>query len=408
MQIPGYRLKSEIGRGGMANVYLAVQESFDRPVAIKVMNPALAADPTFSKRFIREAKLMAQLSHPHIVPVFDIGAHGNLHYMAMEHIAGGTLKQRLKDGMEMDDAAIERIVMEVAAALDHAGEQDIIHRDVKPDNIMFRADGSAVLMDFGIARPIQGDDAMTQMGTIVGTPKYMSPEQHRGKGVDARADLYSLGVVLFEMLAGRPPYTGEDAMSIGIKHISEPIPLLPGEKRRWQPLVKKLMAKDPEQRFQRGNEVIAALKALSSAAAAVVAGTAAAPAPVKFVDGNTSQIKLESRMRTRELKEKAGLMSSIYVFDIYVMADDFNQFQGHFQKISEELFNWGKERGKKCGKVKLKATVHPWIAGRVKEYVRNIRKADTHQFLQRIPIEVNLVGADGKPIEQYRIDPEAA
>lgn len=406
MQIPGYRLKSQIGRGGMANVYLAVQESFDRPVAIKIMNPALAADPTFGKRFIREAKLMAQLSHPHIVPVFDIGAHGNLHYMAMEHIAGGTLKQRLKDGIE--EADVERIILEVAAALDHAGEQDIIHRDVKPDNIMFRADGSAVLMDFGIARPIQGDDAMTQMGTIVGTPKYMSPEQHRGKGVDARADLYSLGVVLFEMLAGRAPYTGDDAMSIGIKHISDPIPLLPGEKRRWQPLVKKLMAKDPEQRFQRGNEVIAALKALSAAAAAVAAGTAPAPAPVKFVDGNTTQIKLESRMRTKELKEKAGLMSSIYVFDIYVMADDFNQFQGHFEKISEELFNWGKERGKKCGKVKLKATVHPWIAGRVKEYVRNIRKADTHEFLKRIPIEVNLVGADGKPIEQYRIDPDAA
>jgi serine/threonine protein kinase len=406
VQIPGYKIQSELGRGGMAAVYLAIQESFDRPVAIKIMNPALTADPSFGRRFVREAKLMAQLSHPHIVPVFDIGTHGNLHYMAMEHIAGGTLKQRLGDGIE--ESEIERIIADIAAALDHAGEQDIIHRDVKPDNIMFRRDGSAVLMDFGIARPIQGDDAMTQMGTIVGTPKYMSPEQHRGKDVDARADLYSLGVVLFEMLAGRAPYTGEDAMSIGIKHITEPLPLLPTEKRRWQPLIKKLMAKDPEQRFQRGNEVVAALKALSAAKVAVANGSAPAPAPVKFVDGNTTQIKLESRMRTKEVKEKAGMLSSIYVFDIYVMADDFNQFQGHFEKITEELFNWGKERGKKCGKVKLKATVHPWIAGRVKEYVRNIRKADTHEFLKRIPIEVNLVGADGKPIEQYRIDPDAA
>lgn len=406
MQIPGYRLQSKIGRGGMANVYLAVQESVDRPVAIKVMNPVLAADPTFSQRFVREAKLMAQLSHPHIVPVFDVGAHGTLHYMTMEHLSGGTLKQRLQNSL--DDHDIERIIAEIAAALDYAGEQDIIHRDVKPDNIMFRGDGSAVLMDFGIARPLQGDEAMTQMGTIVGTPKYMSPEQHRGKGVDSRADLYSLGVVLFEMLTGRAPYTGEDAMSIGIKHISEPIPLLPGDKKRWQPLVRKLMAKDPEQRFQRGSEVIIALKSLSAAAAPSVDGETPAPAPAaaKFVDGNTAQVKLESRMRTKEIKEKAGLLSSVYVFDIYVMADDFNQFQGHFQKISEELFNWGKERGKKCGKVKLKATVHPWIAGRVKEYVRNLRKADTHEFLKRIPIEVNLVGADGKPIEQYQIEPD--
>lgn len=406
MQIPGYRLQSKIGRGGMANVYLAVQESVDRPVAIKVMNPVLAADPTFSQRFVREAKLMAQLSHPHIVPVFDVGAHGTLHYMTMEHLSGGTLKQRLQNSL--DDHDIERIIAEIAAALDYAGEQDIIHRDVKPDNIMFRGDGSAVLMDFGIARPLRGDEAMTQMGTIVGTPKYMSPEQHRGKGVDSRADLYSLGVVLFEMLTGRAPYTGEDAMSIGIKHISEPIPLLPGDKKRWQPLVRKLMAKDPEQRFQRGSEVIIALKSLSAAAAPSADGETPAPAPAaaKFVDGNTAQVKLESRMRTKEIKEKAGLLSSVYAFDIYVMADDFNQFQGHFQKISEELFNWGKERGKKCGKVKLKATVHPWIAGRVKEYVRNLRKADTHEFLKRIPIEVNLVGADGKPIEQYRIDPD--
>lgn len=406
MQIPGYRLQSKIGRGGMANVYLAVQESVDRPVAIKVMNPVLAADPTFSQRFVREAKLMAQLSHPHIVPVFDVGAHGTLHYMTMEHLSGGTLKQRLQNSL--DDHDIERIIAEIAAALDYAGEQDIIHRDVKPDNIMFRGDGSAVLMDFGIARPLQGDEAMTQMGTIVGTPKYMSPEQHRGKGVDSRADLYSLGVVLFEMLTGRAPYTGEDAMSIGIKHISEPIPLLPGDKKRWQPLVRKLMAKDPEQRFQRGSEVIIALKSLSAAAAPPADGETPAPAPAaaKFVDGNTAQVKLESRMRTKEIKEKAGLLSSVYVFDIYVMADDFNQFQGHFQKISEELFNWGKERGKKCGKVKLKATVHPWIAGRVKEYVRNLRKADTHEFLKRIPIEVNLVGADGKPIEQYQIEPD--
>ncbi|PKM22202.1 MAG: hypothetical protein CVV10_05545, partial [Gammaproteobacteria bacterium HGW-Gammaproteobacteria-14] len=161
--------------------------------------------------------------------------------------------------------------------------------------------------------------------------------------------------------------------------------------------------KDPEQRFQRGRDVINALEALLINTAP---SNAQAPATaVKFVDGNSPGIKLESRMRTREIKEKGGFLSSIYIFDIYVMADDFNQFQGHFEKISAELFEWGKSRGKKCGKVKFKATIHPWIAGRVKEYLRNLRKSDSHAFLQNIPVEVNLVGADGKPIEQYRIEP---
>jgi len=416
VQIPGYTIQSELGQGGMASVYLAIQQSFDRQVAIKVMKSVLAADPTFSQRFIREAKLMAQLSHPHIVPVFDVGQHGDLHYMAMEHIAGGTLKQRLKDCTEdasnkgLDEAVIEIIITNIAAALDYAGEHDIVHRDVKPDNIMFRRDGSTVLMDFGIARPLQDADAMTQMGTVVGTPKYMSPEQHRGRDVDSRADLYSLGVVLFEMLAGRPPYSGEDAMSIGIKHISEPIPLLPLEKRHWQPLLRKLMAKDPEQRFQRGNDVIIALKALTAASAANPASSSTpsasgAAAPVKFVDGNTTPPKLESRLRTKEVKEKSGLLSSIYVYDIYLVADDFNQFQGHFEKISEELFQWGKQRGKKCAKVKFKATVHPWIAGRVKEYLRNLSRAESHAYLSSITIDINLVGADGQPIEQYKLEP---
>jgi serine/threonine protein kinase len=400
VQIPGYQLKSRLGQGGMASVFLAIQESFNRPVAIKVMNPALCADPQFGQRFLREAQLMARLSHPHIVPVFDVGTHGKLHYMAMEHIGGGSLKQKLESGLGDED--IERILREIAAALDYAGEQDVVHRDVKPDNIMFRLDGSSVLMDFGIARSLDSSDNMTQIGTVVGTPKYMSPEQHRGKGIDPRADLYSLGVVLFEMLTGRQPYTGDDAMAIGIKHITDPIPLLPLDKRHYQPLLRKLMAKEPEQRFQRGEEVIAALKALATPADPTAA--AAKPA-ASYVDGNVSQIKLESRLRTKEVKEKAGLLSSIYVYDIYVMADDFKQFQGHFEKLSEELFNWGKSRGKKCGKVKFKATVHPWIAGRVKEYLKNLRKSDSHAYLQHIPIEVNLVGADGKPIEQYRLDP---
>lgn len=411
MNIPGYRIQSALGKGGMASVYLAVQEKFDRPVALKIMLPTLAADESFACRFQREARLCAQLSHPHIVPVFDVGEHDGMHYIAMEYVAGGSLKERLADGITPRDA--ETILRQVASALDYAGEMDIIHRDVKPDNIMFRQDGSAVLMDFGIARPTMSDEQMTMMGTIVGTPKYMSPEQHRGKDIDPRADLYSLGVVFFQMLTGRPPYEANDPMAMGLKHISEPIPLMPTELKRYQPLIRKLLAKDPDQRFQRGRDIVAALDELArqptAPAASANTGKAAAPIPMPAVrpsDSGASGIKLESRLRTREVKEKAGLLSSQYLFDIYVMADDFKQFQGHFEKLTEELFNWGQQRGKKCGRIQFKATIHPWITGQVKTYIRNLRQADTHAFMQRLPIAVNLVGADGKPIEQYRIEPE--
>ena len=314
MKIPGYRIQSALGKGGMASVYLAIQEKFDRPVALKIMLPALAADDSFARRFQREARLCAQLSHPHIVPVFDVGESDGMHYIAMEYVAGGSLKERLADGITPKDA--ETILRQMASALDYAGEMDIIHRDVKPDNIMFRQDGSAVLMDFGIARPTMSDEQMTMMGTIVGTPKYMSPEQHRGKDIDPRADLYSLGVVFFQMLTGRPPYEANDPMAMGLKHISDPIPLMPTDLKRYQPLIRKLLAKDPEQRFQRGRDIVAALDALAqqpAAPAPAANNEKAAPIPMAAVrpsESEASGIKLESRLRTREVKEKAGLLSS--------------------------------------------------------------------------------------------------
>lgn len=404
MDIPGYSIQSTIGKGGMASVYLAVQESFGREVAIKVMSPQLLTDESFAKRFLREAKIVAQLNHPHIVPVYDVGQTGDWHYMAMEFVGGGHLKQRIREGLSPGEA--ERVLREMAAALDYAGERGFVHRDVKPDNIMFREDGSAVLMDFGIARAADSDEQMTRMGTVVGTPRYMSPEQHRGGDIDARADIYSLGVLFFEMLTGKPPFSGDDPMAIGIAHIREPIPRLPRELRRYQSLLKRLLAKDPEERFQRGQQIIEALEAMKAPAAA----DAAPPEPEKpratFVSGNEQEIRLEPRLRTRELKEKAGLLSSHLIFDVFLVADDFAQFQKFFEQISQELFEWGQKKGKKCGGVRFKATIHPWIAGRVKEYIRKLRGSESHAFMARVPVTVNLVGADGKPLEKYVLDPE--
>ncbi|TNF33997.1 MAG: serine/threonine protein kinase, partial [Gammaproteobacteria bacterium] len=257
MDIPGYQIRYTLGQGGMAEVFLAHQASFDRLVAIKVMDHSLIQDPHYAERFLREARIVAKLSHPHIVPVFDVGVIDHHHYLAMEHLSGGDLKTRIKEGVNAKAAL--RILRDMASALDFAHSKGYVHRDIKPDNILFREDGSAVLTDFGIARPRETDMELTQAGTVVGTPKYMAPEQCQGKVVDGRADLYSLGIVFVEMLTGKPPFDGPDPMAVAIQHIQSPIPQLKGSLARYQSLVDGLLAKDPEDRFETGAALIKAI-----------------------------------------------------------------------------------------------------------------------------------------------------
>lgn len=203
IQIPGYKILRELGHGGMAHVYLAVQESFGREVALKVLSPHLADDEQFSKRFLREARIVSQLHHPNIVTVFDAGKHGKYHYMSMEYIPGKDVKQ-LKDSITREEAI--RIVKDVASALDFVGKKGIVHRDVKPENIMIhQSDNRVILMDFGIAHGDDVTQGMTQTGKAIGTPHFMSPEQTKGLKVDHRSDIYSLGVVLFQLLASHLP-----------------------------------------------------------------------------------------------------------------------------------------------------------------------------------------------------------
>lgn len=244
----------------MATVYLAVQESVDREVALKVMSPALLADPDFGERFLREAKIAARLHHRHVVGIHDVGRSGDFHYIAMEYLGGGPVLGR--DGSARDPAFALRITREIAGALNYAHEKGFVHRDVKPDNILLRDDGSSALTDFGIARALDSTLRMTKTGAIVGTPHYMSPEQARGRAVDGRSDLYALGVVLYEMLVGRVPYRAEDSLAVGIMHITEPVPQLPESLELLQPLVSRLLAKQPEDRFQDGNEVAASIAAI--------------------------------------------------------------------------------------------------------------------------------------------------
>lgn len=254
MQIPGYTLIKKINSGGMATVYLATQHSVGRTVALKIMKPSLDQDPEFHQRFQREATIIGQLSHPNIIPIYDIGRHEKFNYISMEFLPKGSLDEKIKRGVTAEVAL--KITLGIAAALDHAHSKGYVHRDIKPENILFREDDSPVLTDFGIARTIKSKANMTQVGAVIGTPYYMSPEQAKGEASDGRSDLYSLGIVLYEMLTGSRPFQADSSLALGIKHIHEQAPKLPLHLFALQPIMDKLLAKQPEQRFQTARELI--------------------------------------------------------------------------------------------------------------------------------------------------------
>ncbi len=257
--IPGYRIIKILGEGGMAKVYLAVQENFDRQVALKIMAPELAkSDPQYGERFLREARIVAQLMHPHIVTVFDVGTHEGLHYLSMEYVPGRDLRVR-RESLTLKQNLMA--VKQIATALDFAHKKGYIHRDIKPENILIHdQDGRAILTDFGIARIAGAHENLTQTGTAIGTPSFMSPEQALGKTIDHRSDLYSLGVVLFYVLTGKVPFTADSAVAIGLKHAVEPIPRLEGAFIQFQPVLEKAMAKQAEKRYQHGEEFAAVIE----------------------------------------------------------------------------------------------------------------------------------------------------
>ncbi len=250
--IPGYKILRPIGEGGMASVFLAVQESLDREVALKVMAPALAANSEFTERFLKEGRITAKLQHQNLVTVYDIGTHNGVYYLAAEYIPGGTLKERISEG-GLSVGEILDIVVEMARGLDFAHQKGFVHRDVKPGNILFRKDGSVVLADFGIAKAMDSSSSSTVAGASIGTPDYMSPEQARAEPVDGRSDLYSLGTVLYEMLTGAPPYQAADPFTVALMHVTQPVPTLPPEYAWMQPLVDRTMNKNPAERVQTGS-----------------------------------------------------------------------------------------------------------------------------------------------------------
>ena len=256
--IPGYRIEKVLGKGAMSTVYLAVQESLERRVALKVLAPSLAADPTFSKRFIKEGRIIAKLGHPHIVTIYDTGVYQDCYYIAMECLNAGTLRERIQAGLSPEQAV--KVLVQIAQALGYAHRQNCIHRDIKPANILFRDAETAVLSDFGIAKNLEDKTQLTAAGWRIGTPNYMSPEQALGKPVDARCDLYSLGVVFYEALTGVRPYKGADAFETAILHVKGPIPTLPEPLRRFQPALDRMLAKTPQERCASAEEWVLAVR----------------------------------------------------------------------------------------------------------------------------------------------------
>ena len=258
--IPDYSIQARLGAGNGATVYLALQESRARRIALKVMFANSATDPDYDERFMREAHLAASLSHPSIQSIFDLGEYEDRYYIAMEYHSGGSLKDRLKKNMTSKRAMV--ITRQLASALDYAQNRGITHGDIKPNNILFRDDGGAVLTDFGIARLGATGGRETLPNAMVGTPEYMSPEQARGHQLDTRSDLYSLGIVFYEMLAGNPPYRGSDAVDISIQHVKNPIPELPEALAPLQPVIDKLLAKSADDRYALAKDLISDLDAL--------------------------------------------------------------------------------------------------------------------------------------------------
>jgi serine/threonine-protein kinase len=267
-QLGHYKIISQLGRGGMASVFKAEQLGLGRLVALKILQPSLAADEVIVQRFQQEARIAANLHHAHIVTIYDVGEVEGVYYIAMRHIEGENLGQMLRREGPLPPARALGVLEQVAEALDFAHSRTILHRDIKPANVMVEPGDALTLTDFGIARAGEASH-LTATRMVIGTPEYMSPEQARGDVVDKRSDLYALGVLMYEALGGRPPFSAASTPSLLYLHVHEPPPplhqLRPDLPRALSDVVSKALAKDPNDRYQSGREMVAAVRAALAA-----------------------------------------------------------------------------------------------------------------------------------------------
>jgi len=255
MEIPGYEIQSSIGVGGMATAFLALQTSLGRKVVLKVLDTTHAESPETIERFLNEGRIIASLNHPYIVTIYDIGIADEVPYISMEYVEGGDLKARIATSFFTPDDALD-LIRKIASALDAAHKQGIVHRDVKPGNILFRSDGTPLLSDFGIAKQLTTDHDLTSTGIFLGSPNYMAPEQAEAGPIDGRADIYSLGIIFYEMLTGAKPYTSTSVVDIILQHKQAPIPKLPQGLESYQQILELMLAKSRNNRFRDSTAMI--------------------------------------------------------------------------------------------------------------------------------------------------------
>jgi predicted Ser/Thr protein kinase len=291
-----YELHERIGAGGMSEVFRATDTRLGRPVAVKLLSPSLAADPVFLERFAREARVLAALRHPNVVQVYDYGKAEGTEFLAMEYVSGRSLKEL---GPVGEDEAL-RLVGEAAAGLQAAHDRGVVHRDVKPHNLLVDEAGAVRVTDFGIARSMDVEGTVGD-GTLIGTAQYLSPEQVRGEPADYRSDVYALGVVLFELLCGRPPFEGDSPVAVAIKHRDEPPPrprsLCPELAPETEAVVRRALEKEPSRRFQSAAQMADALARARASLALTPASTA--PAPLADVEATMAMPLLRGDATTR-------------------------------------------------------------------------------------------------------------
>ncbi len=346
----------------MAVVYLATQNAFKRQVAIKVLSPAYASDYEFAQRFLREAETVASLSHASIIPVYDFGQKDGTFYIVMELLPGGDLAKWIQRGLEEQE--ILQIISDIASALHLAHEKGYVHRDVKPENVMFRENNTAVLTDFGIARQKNANNQVTVAGAILGTPKYMSPEQLQGHPVDARSDIYSLGIMFYEMLTKKPPYEDPEFMALAMKHLQAPIPKLPAASIRYQGLFEKMVAKQPEKRFQSGLEIVKTIQQIRNgqldpagidSKGAGIAASKRSPVAEQL----QKQKDVREGLQCQETVLSKSLFGSKYKFTAEVVALDWSRLSTSLSTLgSTQLLDWYGKRGRQCEQVEIVVLSH--------------------------------------------------